>query len=105
MIGLIYFVVIVLANIVGAIPEMGGSVLIKPILDLISAHSVTGISFYSTVAIFTTSIVSTVQQMSNGKSLNWQTVGWVSSRTVVGGVVGNIVFGVFLQLFENGKHV
>ena len=45
MIGLIYFVVIVLANTVGAISGMGGGVLIKPILDLIGAHSVAGISF------------------------------------------------------------
>ena len=44
MIGLIYFVVIVLANTVGAISGMGGGVLIKPILDLIGAHSVAGIS-------------------------------------------------------------
>ncbi len=60
MIGLIYFVVIVLANTVGAISGMGGGVLIKPILDLIGVHSVAGISFYSTVAVFTMSIVSTV---------------------------------------------
>ena len=105
MIGLIYFVVIVLANTVGAISGMGGGVLIKPILDLIGAHSVAGISFYSTVAVFTMSIVSTVRQVSSGKSLNWQIVGWVSSGAVVGGVVGNIVFEVFLQLFENEKHV
>ena len=105
MIGLIYFVVIVLANTVGAISGMGGGVLIKPILDLIGAHSVAGISFYSTVAVFTMSIVSTVRQVSSGKSLNWQIVGWVSSGAVVGGVVGNIVFEVFLRLFENEKHV
>ncbi|MGC2951989.1 sulfite exporter TauE/SafE family protein, partial [Enterococcus faecium] len=56
-------------------------------------------------AVFTMSIVSTVRQVSSGKSLNWQFVGWVSSGAVVGGVVGNIVFEVFLQFFENEKHV
>lgn len=105
MIGLIYFVVIVLANTVGAISGMGGGVLIKPILDLIGAHSVAGISFYSTVAVFTMSIVSTVRQVSSGKSLNWQIVGWVSGGAVVGGIAGNIVFEIFLRLFENEKHV
>ena len=68
---------------------------------MLGAHSVAGISFYSTVAVFTMSIVSTVRQVSSGKSLNWQIVGWVSSGAVVGGVVGNIVFEVFLQLFES----
>ncbi len=53
MIGLIYFVVIVLANTVGAISGMGGGVLIKPILDLIGAHSVAGISFYGSLSIRT----------------------------------------------------
>ncbi|MBK4849352.1 sulfite exporter TauE/SafE [Enterococcus faecium] len=84
---------------------MGGGVLIKPILDLIGAHSIAGISFYSTVAVFTMSIVSTVRQVSSGKSLNWQIVGWVSGGAVVGGIAGNIVFEVFSRLFENEKHV
>ncbi len=51
MIGLIYFVVIVLANTVGAISGMGGGVLIKPILDLIGAHSVAGISLLNSCGI------------------------------------------------------
>ncbi|MCZ1638388.1 sulfite exporter TauE/SafE family protein, partial [Enterococcus faecium] len=33
MIGFIYFIVIVLANTVGAVSGMGGGVLIKPIFD------------------------------------------------------------------------
>ncbi len=41
------------------------------------------------------SIVSTVRQVSSGKSLNWQIVGWVSGGAVVGGIAGNIVFEVF----------
>ncbi|MBM9833743.1 sulfite exporter TauE/SafE family protein, partial [Enterococcus faecalis] len=53
MIGLIYFLVIVLANAVGAVSGMGGGVLIKPIFDFIGAHSVAAISFYSATAVFT----------------------------------------------------
>lgn len=59
MIGFIYFVVIVLANTAGAVSGMGGGVLIKPIFDFIGAHSVAAISFYSAVAVFTMSLVST----------------------------------------------
>ena len=37
MIGIIYFIVIVLANTVGAVSGMGGGVLIKPIFDFLGA--------------------------------------------------------------------
>ena len=65
MIGLIYFLVIVLANAVGAVSGMGGGVLIKPIFDFIGAHSVAAISFYSATAVFTMSIVSTARQLAS----------------------------------------
>ena len=98
MIGLIYFVVIVLANTVGAISGMGGGVLIKPILDLIGAHSVAGISFTQQLRYSRCPLFLTVRQVSSGKSLNWQIVGWVSSGAVVGGVVGNCIRSFYSYL-------
>lgn len=71
MIGLIYFLVIVAANTVGAISGMGGGVLIKPIFDFIGAHSLAAISFYSSMAVFTMSIVSTIRQLKNKVTIHW----------------------------------
>jgi uncharacterized membrane protein YfcA len=100
-IGIIYFIVIVLANTVGAVSGMGGGVLIKPIFDFIGAHSVAAISFYSSVAVFTMSIVSTGRQLASGRKINWRIVLWVSGGAVLGGILGNVTFDQLLNLFKN----
>lgn len=105
MIGFIYFIVIVLANTVGAVSGMGGGVLIKPIFDFIGAHSVAAISFYSAVAVFTMSLVSTARQLASGHKINWQIVLWVSGGAILGGVLGNVAFDQLLLFFQNEDHV
>lgn len=105
MIGILYFVVIVLANSVGAVSGMGGGVIIKPILDFIGAHDVASVSFYSAVAVFTMSIVSTTRQLKNGVKLNWKVVGLVSAGAVLGGYFGNVVFDFFLAFFGDDRMV
>lgn len=105
MIGILYFIVIILANTVGAISGMGGGVLIKPIFDFIGAHSVAAISFYSTTAVFTMSIVSTARQLSSGRKFDWRIAGGVSAGAVLGGVLGNTAFELFLKLFSDEKLV
>jgi uncharacterized membrane protein YfcA len=101
MIGVIYFIVIVLANTIGAISGMGGGVLIKPIFDFIGAHSVAAVSFYSSVAVFTMSLVSTGRQLKSGQRFNWKIIGWVSAGAVLGGILGNELFDLILISFEN----
>ncbi|EGO8197503.1 sulfite exporter TauE/SafE family protein [Enterococcus faecalis] len=105
MIGFIYFVVIVLANTAGAVSGMGGGVLIKPIFDFIGAHSVAAISFYSAVAVFTMSLVSTSKQLTSRRKINWQIALWVSGGAVLGGILGNIAFNQLLLFFQNENPV
>ena len=80
---------------------MGGGVIIKPVLDLLAKDSVAAISFYSTVAVFTMSLVSTWRQVKNGISLNWRLVAFISAGSILGGVGGNVVFeGLLLFLAD-----
>ncbi|EOH95748.1 sulfite exporter TauE/SafE [Enterococcus moraviensis ATCC BAA-383] len=104
-VGIIYFIVIILANTVGAISGMGGGVIIKPVLDTMHFHSLAAISFYSSVAVFTMSIVSTLRQLKNGLKLRFPIAVFVSIGSVVGGVTGNTVFESLLQLFSEEKYV
>lgn len=105
MIGILYFIVIILANTIGAISGMGGGVLIKPVFDFIGAHSVAAISFYSTVAVFTMSIVSTARQLTSGRKFDWHIAGGVSAGAILGGILGNTAFEAFLRLFTDEKMV
>ncbi|PZL69864.1 sulfite exporter TauE/SafE family protein [Enterococcus plantarum] len=104
-IGIVYFVVIILANTVGAISGMGGGVIIKPVLDTLHFHPLAAISFYSSVAVFTMSIVSTLRQMKNGLKLEIPIAALVSLGSVIGGISGNSVFESLLGIFTDEKYV
>ncbi|EOH96763.1 sulfite exporter TauE/SafE [Enterococcus haemoperoxidus ATCC BAA-382] len=104
-IGIIYFIVIILANTVGAISGMGGGVIIKPVLDTLHFHPLAAISFYSSVAVFTMSIVSTLRQMKNGLKLQLPIAFFVSLGSVIGGILGNTVFESLLRFFSDEKYV
>ncbi|MGX6978869.1 sulfite exporter TauE/SafE family protein [Vagococcus elongatus] len=99
--GIIYFVVIILANTVGAISGMGGGVIIKPVLDFIGAHQVAAISFYSSVAVFTMSIVSTLRQMKNKITVQWVLALLISAGAVAGGSIGNLVFEQLMSQLDS----
>lgn len=105
MIGILYFIVIVLANSVGSVSGMGGGVIIKPVLDLVGAHDVTSVSFYSAVAVFTMSIVSTTRQLKKGAKFDWKLLILVSIGAIVGGFSGNIAFDSFLIFFGDQRIV
>lgn len=105
LVGIIYFIVIIIANTVGAISGMGGGVIIKPVMDLFGFHSVAAISFYSTVAVFTMSISSTLRQLESGQKVHWRIVVWVSLGSILGGIFGNLAFEALLLYFANEQSV
>lgn len=102
MIGLVYFLVIVSANTIGAISGMGGGVLIKPIFDVIGVHSLAAISFYSSMAVFTMSVVSTLRQVKNKVTIQWNKALLISVGSMAGGILGNLTFDWILQ-FSNER--
>ena len=104
-IGWIYFLVIILANTVGALSGMGGGVIIKPVLDAIDAHSVATISFYSSIAVFTMVIVSTIRQVKNGVTVKLKVATFLSLCSIVGGIIGNRTFERLLMLYSDEQVV
>lgn len=105
MIGFIYFIVIIFSNTVGSVSGIGGGVIIKPIFDFIGFHTVTEISFYSTVAVFTMAIASTIRQVKARNNFNWKIILWVCTGSVLGGVLGNVVYEGFFKLFNDEKMI
>lgn len=97
-IGVLYFFIIIGANTIGAVSGMGGGVIIKPIFDFVGAHSVSAISFYSTVAVFVMSLVSTVRQVREGRQFDKRWLILIATGAVLGGVLGNVSFTFLLEL-------
>lgn len=96
---IIYICIIIFANSIGAISGMGGGVIIKPMLDFIGMDTVSTISFYSSVAVFVMSIVSTMKQLKAGVTLNWQKLLLLAVGSMAGGYVGSIAFTLVVQQF------
>ena len=61
MVLILYGFVVFLATLLGSFVGLGGGVIIKPVLDVINAHSLTEISFFSSCAVFAMSITSTTR--------------------------------------------
>lgn len=51
MVLILYGFVVFLATLLGSFVGLGGGVIIKPVLDVINAHSLTEISFFSSCAV------------------------------------------------------
>lgn len=95
--GMLYFLVIVMANSIGSIAGMGGGVLIKPLFDTIGVDSVATISFYSTVAVFTVAMVSTARQIRSGIAIEPPFLLRLSLGAIVGGILGKTTLEELLQ--------
>lgn len=104
-VAILYIVIIIFANTLGAISGMGGGVIIKPLFEVIQAHDIAAISFYSSVAVLTMSCVSTVKQLKNGVSLNGRMVFQLSIGSIVGGLLGNALFVYLLEMLPRDGYV
>lgn len=92
---ILYVVVILLANTIGAISGMGGGVIIKPALQIFNWNSVLTINFYSSVAVFTMAVSSTWKQIKAKNAINKTCVVGLSLGSILGGIAGDISFGWF----------
>ena len=91
MIGVIYFIVILFACILGAIVGLGGGVFIRPIFDTIGYHEMADIQFYSSVAILCMAIVSTYKKLQDGTEIDKMKVILISAGAIIGGMLGDLV--------------
>ncbi|WP_125605375.1 sulfite exporter TauE/SafE family protein [Lapidilactobacillus bayanensis] len=94
------------ANTIGAISGMGGGVIIKPLMDAVAQSPLSAINFYSSIAVFTMSIVSTYKQIRNGISVKWMGISVLSAGSVLGGLIGDKLFTILLQsIGEHGTNL
>ncbi|OUZ19274.1 sulfite exporter TauE/SafE family protein [Enterococcus cecorum] len=95
---LIYFIVIIIANTIGSISGIGGGIIIKPIFDYVAFDSVMTTSFYSSVAVFVMSIVSTIRQVQAGQKLDFINIANLAWGSILGGYLGSLTFDYLLSL-------
>ncbi len=95
MLEVLFFCVCAISALAGAISGIGGGVIIKPVLDLLSGQGVVTISFLSGCAVLSMSIVALLR-MRSAQQGNFETKRGTSLAlgAAVGGVAGKLIFDV-----------
>lgn len=94
MVALLYGVVVFAATLLGAFVGLGGGVVIKPVLDVIGAHPLEQISFFSSCAVFAMSVTSMAKHIWNKTPIQASVVLLVAAGSVAGGICGNSLFSL-----------
>lgn len=103
---LIFFLVSLLASIVGAICGIGGGVVIKPVLDMLHMETVTTISFLSGCTVLSMSCYSVGRSMLAGeKRVSMATGTPLAIGAAVGGLLGKQLFSVVKAMFADQNMV
>ncbi|MCI1984992.1 MAG: sulfite exporter TauE/SafE family protein [Lactobacillus sp.] len=105
MFNLWYFLIIIVANALGAVSGMGGGVIIKPMMDALAASPLNAINFYSALAVFVMAMVSTYRQVSYGMALHWPALFKLSSGAVIGGILGDSLINWLLLTLRSEQTV
>ena len=103
---LIFFLVSLLASVVGAICGIGGGVIIKPVLDLLHLEPVSTISFLSVCTVLSMSCYSVGRTMLAGeRRVSLATGTPLAIGAAVGGLLGSQIFAAVKAMFANPNAV
>lgn len=100
MISILYFIVILIATLLGACAGLGGGVIIKPVLDFIGVHDLSTISFLSTSAVFAMALYSTAKQCMNKVKFDVTMILLLSVGSIFGGYLGSSLFSTLLSMMN-----
>ena len=98
MVILMYVLIVFVATFLGAAVGLGGGVIIKPCFDLINMHNTATIGVYSSLAVFTMSIVSIYKQYKNKAKFELPIVVTLAIGSILGGFTGDWLFSFVNEL-------
>lgn len=93
--------IVLIATLLGAIAGLGGGVIIKPFFDTIGVFNASTIAFYSSIAVFTMSVVSVIKQMKSGFVFSKSIVFSISLGSIIGGYLGELILNIFVNILSN----
>ena len=103
---IVFFIISLLASIVGAICGIGGGVIIKPALDFFKMADVSTISFLSGCTVLSMSLYSVGKSVAAKDSVvNFKIGTPMALGAVIGGIFGKQLFSYAKALFENDAFV
>ncbi len=101
---MLYLFVSLFASLIGAICGIGGGVIIKPVLDLLSNDGSATINFLSSCTVFSMSLYSVIKEVTSGKSsIDYKKMVPLAIGAAIGGICGNSLFSWVKSLFEDPR--
>lgn len=101
MIIFLYSIIVILATAIGATTGLGGGVIIKPLFDLLNVHSLSSIGLYSSIAVFTMTIVAMIKQYRQKTKFDLKIAIYLSIGSIIGGIIGEYCFDLINRNFQN----
>lgn len=81
--------IILLSTFIGAITGLGGGIIIKPLLSIVTDFSVIATNFYAALAIFSMTLYSLYDSKKNKVEIDYSLATILSIGALIGGVVGS----------------
>lgn len=94
---LIYFLVALIATIIGSMAGLGGGVIIKPVLDSLGHYDITTIGVLSSWTVFAMAIVSILRHLKSKFSLHIKSTFYIAIGSILGGVIGQHLLGFIID--------
>jgi len=100
LIGIFYFLIILIVISTAAIAGISGGVVLRPIFDFIGYHDLTEIAFYMGIAVLTMAVSSTIKQIIMGTKINFNKVFTLAIGSLLGGFLGQVILSAMSYSFE-----
>lgn len=94
--GIVYFLVAIVATTLGSLVGLGGGVIIKPSLEFIGEFDIVSISILSSITVFSMAIVSTYKQVKKGFRPSRKII-YLAIGAIIGGIIGKFLFSILLN--------
>lgn len=96
-----YFLIVLFATTVGAVAGIGGGIIIKPLMDLVTNIEVVTVGILSSVCVLTMSATTIIRHMRQGNYPERRIAIWLGLGSIIGGVLGEQLLDItVLQLAE-----
>lgn len=97
--GILYFIIVLVATTIGSAAGIGGGVLIKPMLDALADYNLATIGVLSSIAVLSMAVVSTALGFIDGMKVDKKII-LLATGAIIGGFAGKEIFYRLLTIID-----